>query len=47
MKDLKKELRLLIAEKLLSWAWSIAPNGSPLKDHIINYFENQKQFYSK
>lgn len=46
MKDLKKELRLWFAEKLLSWAWSIAPDGM-LKDHIINYFENHELFSKK
>lgn len=43
MKALIKELRQYAAEKLLSWAWSITSDQFT-KDHIIQYFENQKDF---
>lgn len=46
MNALKKEIRLFIAEKFLSWAWSIAPDGM-LKDHVINYFRNHESFGNK
>ncbi len=41
MKVLLLELRMFIAEKLLSWAYSVAPeshkDGEILREHIISY----------
>jgi hypothetical protein len=40
MKEVWEELRLYIAEKLLSWAFSIAPEKAKiLKGTILQYFQ--------
>lgn len=41
MKQFKKQLRLYIAEKLMSWAFSVAPydhNGDNVRNFVIDYF---------
>ncbi len=41
MKEAIKSLRLLIAERLLSLAWDIAPKDSDLSKTVIDYFKKQ------
>ena len=44
MKNLIKEFRMLIAEKLLSWSFDIAPmneEGRLLQRHISKYFRDK------
>jgi hypothetical protein len=42
MKELKKEIRLFIAEKLLTWSFGIAPfgeEGEQIKIMLAYYFD--------
>ena len=50
MKKLKIELRMYLAEKLLSWAFDVAPNnkeGKLLKMHIGSYAQKKVTEYKK
>ena len=41
MKELKSEIRMWLAEKLLGWAFDIAPfnsEGQKMRTHISNYY---------
>ncbi len=38
MKELRKEIRLFIAELFLSFAYKVSPENSEVKKYIILYF---------
>ena len=46
MKELKIEIRMWIAEKLLGWSFDITPfneEGQKLRKHICNYYLSKIQ----
>jgi hypothetical protein len=48
MSKLKSEIRMYIAEKLISWAFDITPwndEGQKLRVHIANYYYDKIKEY--